>query len=93
MNEILHKYQKTHGDLKKYVLPMRVKEHPELDDYPFLNEKYHKDFQIIIVVCQCLNISGRFYLSYAVSSLGRFSASPWVGHIELARKIFRYLKN
>ena len=29
MNEILHKYQKTHGDLKKEVLPMRAKEHPE----------------------------------------------------------------
>ena len=24
-NEILHKYQKTHGALKKEVLPMRVK--------------------------------------------------------------------
>ena len=42
VNEILRKYQKTHGDLKKEVLPMKVKEHHDLDYYPFLNEKDHK---------------------------------------------------
>ena len=39
VNEILRKYQKTHAHLNNDVLPMRVKEHPELDDYLFLNEK------------------------------------------------------
>ena len=39
VNEILCKYQKTHGEPKKYILPMRDNEHPELDDSPFLNEK------------------------------------------------------
>ena len=39
INEILRKYQKTHGDLKKEVIPIRVKEHPELDDSPLLNAK------------------------------------------------------
>ena len=38
-NEVLCRYQKTHGNLKKEVLPMMVKEHPELDDPPILNEK------------------------------------------------------
>ena len=37
VNEILRKYQKTHSNLKKEVLPMRVKEHTELDDSPLFN--------------------------------------------------------
>ena len=39
VNEIMRKYQKTHVDLKKDVLPMKVREHPELDYSPLLNEK------------------------------------------------------
>ena len=52
VNEIVRKYQKTYGDLKKEVVPMRVNEQLELDDSPFLNEKYHKDCQDIIVEFQ-----------------------------------------
>ena len=72
MNEIMFKYQKTHCDLKKDVLPMRVKKHPESDDSPFLNEKEHKEFQHIIGVCQWLIVTIRFDLAYDVSSLSRF---------------------
>ena len=88
----MRNYLKTHGDLKKEVLPMRFKEHPELDDSLFLNEKEHKEFQSIIGVCQWLGFAGRFDLAYDVSSLIRFSAEPLVDHIELARRIFGYLK-
>ena len=35
----MRKYQKTHGYLRKNVFPMEIKEHPELDDSPFLDEK------------------------------------------------------
>ena len=41
MKGIIRKYQKIHGDLKKDVIPMKVKKHPELDDSPVLNEKQH----------------------------------------------------
>ena len=92
LNGILQKYQKTHGDLKNELLPVRFKEHPELDDYPLLNEKYHKEFQHIIGVCQWLIVAGRFDLAYDISSLSRLSAEPQVGHTELARIIFVYLK-
>ena len=92
VNEIMMKYQKTHGDPNKEVLPMRVKEHPEFDNSPFLNEKEHKDFQQIIGVFQWLIVAGNFYLAYAVFSLSRFSSEPWLGHIEPARIIFGYLK-
>ena len=39
LNGIMHKYQNTHGDPKKKVLPMRFKGHPDLDDSPLLNDK------------------------------------------------------
>ena len=67
MNEIMRKYQKTHGDPKKEIIPMRVKEHPELDNYIFLNEKEHKEFQHMIGVCQWMIVAGIFDLTYAVS--------------------------
>ena len=70
---------------------MRVKEHPELDDSPFLNEKEHKYFQHIIGVYQWLVVAGIFYLAYDISSFSRFLCAPRVGHIELVRKIFGYL--
>ena len=71
---------------------MRVKEQPESDDSPFLNEKYHKEFQHNIGVCQWMIIADIFDLSYAVSSLGRFLSTPLVGHLELFKIIFGYLK-
>ena len=75
------------------VLHMKFKEKPDMDDSPFLNDKYHKDFQHIIGVCQWLIFVGVFYLSYAASSLSRFSDAPRVGHLDLVRKIFGYLRN
>ena len=92
MNEILRKYQKTHGDTKKEILPMRVKENPELNNSTFLNEKEHNEFQHIIGVCQWLIVAGIFELAYAVSSLSRFLDAPWVGHLDMSRGIFGYLK-
>ena len=37
VNEILRKYQKTHGELKNEVPPIRVKENPDFDGYPLSN--------------------------------------------------------
>jgi hypothetical protein len=37
-------------------------------------------------------VAGRFDLTFAISSLSRFFAAPRQGHLELARKIFGYLR-
>ena len=37
--------------------------------------------------------AGMFDLEYSLSSLIRSSAETWVGHIDLSRRIFGYLKN
>ena len=84
-------YQKTHGNLKKYLLPMEITEHPEMDDYPFFNEKEHNKFQQIIGVCQWLIVSFRSNLFYAVSSLSILLTSLRVGHLDLSISIFGYM--
>ena len=88
----MRKYQKTHGDPEKEVPPMRVKEHPGLDDSPFLNEKEHKYSQNIIGLYQWMIVSGRFDFVYAISQLIRLLAAPQVGHINLVKIRFGYLK-
>ena len=72
---------------------MKVKKHPKLDYYPLLNEKYHKDFQHIIRVCQWLIVVVIIDIAYAVSSLCRLLSEPWVNHLNLATGIFGYLNN
>ena len=42
VKEILRRYQQKHRYTKKELLPLKVKEHPELDKTPFLDEKGHK---------------------------------------------------
>ena len=67
VNEILCNYKRTHSELKKEVPPMMVKEHPELYDSPFLNDKEHKYSQQIIGVYQWMIFAVRFDLACAVS--------------------------
>ena len=63
---------------------MRVNEQLELDDSPFLNEKYHKDCQDIIVEFQQLVVAYIFDLASDVSSFSKCAAAPQVGRIDLA---------
>lgn len=65
---------------------------PRTGQIPFLDETSHREYQLIVGVCQWLVVSSCFYLNYAVSSLARFAAAPRQGHIDLARHLFRYLK-
>jgi hypothetical protein len=92
VNEVLRKYQSTYGDIRKENLPIPTKAHPELDETPLLNAEGIKHYQHIIGICQWLVVAGRFDINYAVSSLSRFAAAPRQGHLELATKIFGYLK-
>ena len=93
LNEILRKYHNTHGDLKKELLIMKVKEHPDLKYSPYFNGKDLKYFQHNILLCKYLIVVGRFYLEYYFSLLSKFSDASQVGHLYLAINIFGYLKN
>ena len=44
VNEIMRNYKNIHGDSKKELLTMKVKEHPDMYEYPSLDENDHKEF-------------------------------------------------
>jgi len=91
LKEVLRQFKKKFGEVRKMTIPLRVQEHPELDDTPFCSEAEHKQYQHIIGVCQWLVVAGRFDINYAVSSLSRFSIAPRQHQLHLARELMGYL--
>jgi hypothetical protein len=92
ITEVIRKYESKHGPLRKENVPASPNDHPEEDDTPFLNEEGTTQFQSIIGICQWISIAGRFDITFAVSSLSRFSAQPREGHLKRSIKILGYLK-
>jgi hypothetical protein len=92
ITEVLRKYQLKHGGVKKENTPIASNAHPEADTSELLEGESIAHYQHIVGVCQWLVVAGRFDINYAVSSLSRYSAAPRKGHLELARKIFGYLR-
>ena len=71
--------------------PMQANYQPELDDTELLNLAKHREYQKLIGMAQWLITCGRMDISFAVSSLSRFSAAPRLGHYKAAVRIFKYL--
>ena len=92
ITEIIRRYEKQYGILKKQNVPASPNDHPELDDTPILDEIGRRHYQSNIGICQWICTAGRFDISFAVSSLSRFSQSPREGHLERTEKILGYLK-
>ena len=92
IQEVLRKYQKDHGQMREEKVPASHNDHPEEDDTPHLNHEGITHFQSIIGICQWISISGRMDITFAVSSISRFCASPREGHLRRAIKILGYLK-
>jgi hypothetical protein len=86
VNEVLRRFRLKYGEVRKESLPMTTKVHPEMDDSSFLNKEEIKQYQHIIGVSQWLVVAGRFDITYAVSSLSRFSAAPRQGHLALHQR-------
>jgi len=84
LKEVLRQFKKKFGEVRKMAIPLRVREHPELDNTTFCSEAEHKQYQHIIGVCQWLVIAGRFDINYAVSSLSRFFIAPRQHQLQLA---------
>ena len=93
VKEVLRSFQDKHGDIPKENIPLSTSAKPELDKSDLLDIAEHKIYQQIIGVCQWLIVCGRMDICYAVSSLSRFSVAPRKGHLELAKKLYGYLKN
>jgi Reverse transcriptase (RNA-dependent DNA polymerase) len=93
VTKVLRSFQEKQGDIKKENIPMSTQAHPELDETPLLDMQGIEQYQHIIGVCQWLVVAGHFDIAYDVSSMSRFSSAPREGHLELARKIYGYLRS
>ena len=74
----------------KTHLPADV--HPELDDYPLLDTIGTRDYKMLMGMAQWDHTLVHLDISYAVSSLSRFSVTPRELHLKLALHLFGYLK-
>jgi Reverse transcriptase (RNA-dependent DNA polymerase) len=72
--------------------PLPDESHPELDDSEFLSHDGRRQYQGYIGMIQWATTIGRPDVSFAVSSLSRFSAAPRQGHLDLVLHILGYLK-
>ncbi|MGH3054901.1 MAG: reverse transcriptase domain-containing protein, partial [Gaiellaceae bacterium] len=90
--EVLKRYEAKYGTLKKENIPMSPNVRPELDASALLHTDGITHYQHVIGISQWLVTSGRFDIAFAVSSLSRFSCAPREGHLDLAKKLFGYLK-
>mmetsp|Transcript_52228 Transcript_52228/g.78006 ORF Transcript_52228/g.78006 Transcript_52228/m.78006 type:complete len:1156 (-) Transcript_52228:781-4248(-) len=80
------------GQLQKQNTPLPPGCHPELDESPLLDARGMKRYQMLIGMMQWACTICRLDISFATSSLSRFSAAPREGHLELAYYLFGYLK-
>jgi len=88
---VLRQFAKNYGEAPKRPVPLREKEHPELDDSELVSDADKTQHQHIIGVCQWLVVAGRFDINYTVCSLSRFSIAPRHHHLELARELMGFL--
>ena len=91
IKEVISKHEKKYGSLRQEK-PHAAKDHPELDQSRLLNEEEITLYQSIMGVCQWISIAGRMDITFAVSSLSRFSSKPREGHLSRAIRILGYLK-
>ena len=79
--------------LRNYNSPMEAELHPELDESPYLGEKKHSIYRMLIRLAQWAVTLGRFDIAYAVSTMARYTALPKEGHLKAMTRLFGYLKH
>lgn len=72
--------------------PMMEDAHPELDESPLLDPDRASKYRALIGSANWVVTLGRFDDAYATNTLARFSMAPREGHLEMARRLFGYLK-
>jgi hypothetical protein len=76
---------------KKVRIPKDPKDHPELDETDFLDEKGKKVYMSLMGMLQWAVTLGRIDIHEAVMTMSRFRTQPRKGHLERLVKIFGYL--
>ena len=93
--EALRRVEAEFGILAKEKTPMPTKDedsHPETDTSTLLGLDDHRKFQMLLGMIQWMVTIGRPDLCHAVTSLNRFGACPREFHLELAIRVFGYIK-
>ena len=84
VEEVVRSSEVKYGALRKENVPYSTNDHPETDDTPLMDDQGITNFQSIIGVCQWIGISARMDITFAVSSLSRFSSKPRECHFRRA---------
>ena len=80
------------GKLWEHKNPLPAKVHPEMDESLLLDDQGLKLYQMLIGMARWACTIGHLDISFAISSLSRFSAAPHEGPLQLAIYMFGYLK-
>ena len=75
----------------KEPIPMRTDSKLENDLTDLCGIEEHRTYQQLVGIAQWLITCGRLDLSFAISSLSRFSHAPRQGHLAAAVRVFKYL--
>ena len=92
IKEAIGKLETIFGTIAKNRQPIPTGCHPETDESPLLNDKEHRNFQMVLGMAQWISLISRLDIAHAVASLSRFNAAPREYHFRLALQIFGYLK-
>lgn len=95
INEYIFRVEAHHidgGTMFPHKTPLRTEVHPELYTSPLLDDKGVKIYQMLIGMIQWACVVGRLDISFAVSSMSRFSANPLEMPLKLLLHIMGYLK-
>lgn len=72
-------------------IPKDPRDHPELDESDFLDEKGQKIYMSLMGMLQWAVTLGRVDIHETVMTMSRFRAQPRKGHLERLTKVFGYL--
>jgi len=75
----------------KPLSPLKKGDHPEIDNYDFLDEEGTQTYQSLVGALQWSISIGRFDIATALMMLLSFRAQPHIGHLERVKWICRYL--
>ena len=81
------------NDFPSHKTPMDSNYHPELDESPIVNADRISKYRSMIGSLNWINTLGRFDISYALSTMSRYSMAPREGHFTAMKRIFGYLQH
>jgi hypothetical protein len=93
VDKMIDTYVQLYGEKpRKASSPLEQNDHPKMDDSPFLGQDETQQFQSLIGAMQWAVSIGRLDIVTAVMSLSSFHSMPRRGHLELAKRIYGYLR-